>query len=98
MKQKQKTKQKWQIDDLVYFLDDDTEGRGAFRSMLRGTVEEITRDAVRVKIRAGNYENLLWVENDNAYASADELRAAVQAHLEKQAFLVYKPYRSGCDE
>lgn len=98
MKQKQKPKQKWQIDDLVYFLDDDIDGRGAFRNMLRGTVEEITRNAIRVKINAYSYENLLWVENDNAYASADELRAAVQAHLAKQAFLVDNPDRSDYDE
>ena len=85
-----KQKQKWQIDDLVYFLEE-TGTNGEFPNMLRGTVEEIRRDCVRIKITYKDATNLLWVDSDKVFASAEDLRGAMRAHLAKQAFICDNP-------
>lgn len=87
---KQKQKQKWQIDDLVYFLGE-TSTNGDFPNMLMGTVEEIRRDSVRIKITYKDATNLLWVDSDKVFASAEDLRGAIRAHLAKQAYICDNP-------
>ena len=85
-----KQKQKWQIDDLVYFLPETAE-HGEFPDMWRGTVEEIKRTCVRVKVAFAENTVLLWINNDRLFASADALSKALCAHLAKQAYICDNP-------
>ena len=85
-----KQKQKWQIDDQVYFLDQ-TSNIGEMPEMYRGTIEELKRDSVRVKLVFKAHTNLVWVDNDKVFASADALSKALCAHLAKQAYICDHP-------
>lgn len=85
-----KQKQKWQIDDLVYFLPVACE-TGEIPHMLRGRVEEIRRTEVRIKVQFTESSNLIWIKNEYCYGSAKELIDAVNDDLETQAYICDNP-------
>lgn len=80
----------WKIDDLVYFLPE-TRENGELPSIWRGTVEVISRHGLRVKVKFTDSEILLWITPEGCYKSAEDLRAAVIAHLAQQAYLCDNP-------
>ena len=82
MKSKTKQPHIWQIDDDVYFIDE-TECPGQIPGITRGTVEEIKRDALRVRTAPGEY-SLLWVDRDACYSEADDLYEVLKTHMERQ--------------
>lgn len=85
-----KQKHKWQIDDLVYFLDQ-TSQIGEFPMMYRGIIEELKRDCVRVILSFKNHTNLVWVDNDKVFASTEDLMEALKVHMAKQAYICDNP-------
>ena len=85
-----KQKQKWQIDDLVYFLDQ-TSQIGEFPTMYRGSIEELKRNCVRIKLSFKAHTNLVWIDNDKVFASAEDLIGALKVHMAKQAYICDNP-------
>ena len=75
------TKQKhiWQIDDVVYFVDE-TSIFGLFPHIGKGTVHEIHRDVLRVKIGEHDYD-YISVQTDKCYNDLDQLFCDLQEHL-----------------
>ena len=80
----------WKIDDLVYFLPVACE-TGELPTMWRGTVEEIKRNSLRVKVQLEDSDNLVWIKPEYCFKSAEDLRAAVRAHLTQQAYMCDHP-------
>ena len=86
MKTTTKQKHNWHIDDTVFYLEE-TSHNGEFPRMMKGTVEEIKRDCIRVKISGTGWENLVWVDSDKAFKTGgillDRLANQLSAEIEK---------------
>ena len=76
---KKKTNE-WHIDDTVYFLEE-TSHNGDFPNIMKGTIEEIKRDCVRVKIKGTGWENLVWVDSDRVFQFGGMLLNKLEKHL-----------------
>ena len=79
-----------QLDDKVCFFGETSES-GAFPEVYRGTVEEIKRGYLRIKIDFQNSSNLVWVKMENCYRTTRELFEAFTKHFEKQVDVIFNP-------
>lgn len=70
---KNKTRHIWEIDDVVYYLNE-TDKAGDVPEISKGYVEEIRRDWIRVKeIYSNGDYNLTWIPREAACTDINDL-------------------------
>ena len=85
----QETKPYWDIDDTVYFLGETD--RGLFPHVYKGTVEEIRRDCLRIKVPSDlspEDTNFIWVDRGSCYKSMQVLASLLVNHLRDESVRV----------